>query len=82
MNSIRTKSPILGVIALTLLSFTLAAAPASALEELTVESGIQAEGSFGDEIVGAVSGWTDSFLSFLLELGDIFANQSGASIVD
>ena len=83
MKSSHRNIRILGAIALTLVCLTLMAPPVSAsIDQMGMESGIEAQDSFGSRMVGMVSGWGSDFLSFLHELGGIIAGQSGSQILD
>ena len=83
MKNVRRNSRILGALALTLVCLTFVAAPTSAsIEQVGLDSGIQAQDSFGDRVMSTVSSWGSDFLAFLADLGSIFAGQSGATITD
>lgn len=85
MKSSQRNIGSLGAIALALVCLTLVASPASAspsIDQMGLESGIEAQNSFGSRMVGMVSNWGNDFLSFLQGLGSILAGQSGSSIVD
>ncbi|MCP4203705.1 MAG: hypothetical protein GY769_17445 [bacterium] len=79
MKSIRKSSRILGVIALTLVCFTFAAAPASAFFEQGIDPGTDMEKSFGSRVSMALSSLGDGFFDFLQKLGVIWA-QDGARV--
>lgn len=82
MKSIRKHSRFLGIIAVTLVCSSFAAAPASAAMSADFDLGGNSELSLRDQISEAFGAFQDRVTAFLLDLGSIFANQDGAGILD
>lgn len=82
MKSIHRNSPILGIIALTLVCITFTAAPASAyLDRGGFDPGTDTEESVGSRFSMAISSLGDGFFAFLQKLGIISA-KDGARVED